>query len=271
MLTGHAAERITPVRNLLSPSHSRGSPDRWADRYTTPKHALSPSSSLARSSQGFSSASSLAASSRPQLTRTETFDVALKPSSDTELARACGRLPSKHNLPMILPDESPSCEECYHLGDSASEDLPQESRPAANVMAKHKYARPGHVFDGSKAAEARAAEVAAELGALTQPAPKRRLTDLQRDCILPPSTSARPDAAVSGQRAPRYVAETTGSASAISPLETVGTPRPSRPPVPQLSVLERVRLLNSVKSAEQPEESRDSRRPLGMFSRTNGV
>ncbi|OCF71837.1 hypothetical protein I204_07900 [Kwoniella mangroviensis CBS 8886] len=81
-------ERSNPIKSLLSSPQKRGSPDRWAEKYTTPKSPSSLSSSpLSLGYRTSGSQNSNSQSQRPGLARTETFDVALTASSDAELAR----------------------------------------------------------------------------------------------------------------------------------------------------------------------------------------
>ncbi|WVF72175.1 hypothetical protein IAT40_006987 [Kwoniella sp. CBS 6097] len=330
--SGKAIERITPIRKLLSASNSRNSPDRWADRYTMPNHVMFSSSSLVRSSSSQPGSSSSATPSRPQLARTETFDVALTPSSDAELARdtatvfqgdtmcrscftslfaigschtcnfpiigdkdeglggrhvssrarkwhakcfrcsTCGKLPSKHSVPMILPDETPSCEECYHLGDRSIENLTHKQEQPVEPAPTYKYARPGQVFDSSKDAEARAAEVAAELKGLTEAASEKQLKDAFRyPDNLPPSRTSVHDISMPTRDRHGAEDEKTNTDSSAVRQNPPGGALPSRPNLPtkQLSVLERVRLLNSNNPIEQPSNSFASRRPLGLLKFAN--
>nr|XP_019013553.1 uncharacterized protein I206_01623 [Kwoniella pini CBS 10737]OCF52334.1 hypothetical protein I206_01623 [Kwoniella pini CBS 10737] len=86
---GRAIERPNPVKALLSSPQKRGSPDRWADKYTkSTTHAALTSSPL--SNNRAATTEHRATASRPGLSRKETFDVALTAESDAELARVYG-------------------------------------------------------------------------------------------------------------------------------------------------------------------------------------
>ncbi|WWD01365.1 hypothetical protein V866_008308 [Kwoniella sp. B9012] len=104
--SGRAIERSNPIKSLLSSPQKRGSPDRWADKYTTPKSPSSLSSSpLSLGYRTNGSQSSNSQSQRPGLARTETFDVALTASSDAELARVYGSV-------LDRAVQHPQCRKC---------------------------------------------------------------------------------------------------------------------------------------------------------------
>ncbi|WVW83057.1 hypothetical protein I302_105074 [Kwoniella bestiolae CBS 10118] len=218
--SGKAVERSNPIRALLSSPQKKGSPDRWADKYTTPKSPFAVSSSpLSLEHRVTLSQSRTSQTQRPGLARTETFDVALTAATDAELARdirsgmkiylakndcspllagdtlckvcyteafpigichscqlpiigdreegmrgqhisargfkwharcfacsVCNKLPSRQTTPLLLPDGSPSCPDCYEQYFSANsqrESLPSsKSAPAPSTT---KYPRPGEI------------------------------------------------------------------------------------------------------------------------------
>nr|XP_018263812.1 uncharacterized protein I303_03685 [Kwoniella dejecticola CBS 10117]OBR85970.1 hypothetical protein I303_03685 [Kwoniella dejecticola CBS 10117] len=101
---GRAIERPNPVKALLSSPQKRGSPDRWADKYTMSTSTSRISSSpLFGDRVGNSEAHSLP--SRPAFARQETFDVALTAKSDAELARVYGSV-------LERGIQHPQCKQC---------------------------------------------------------------------------------------------------------------------------------------------------------------
>ncbi|KAL7418553.1 hypothetical protein Q5752_007011 [Cryptotrichosporon argae] len=100
--SGSGVARSTHLRGLLTPSQQKGSPDRWAKRYTTPPSTPpkgEPSPGLGRSTGAAPSPLS-----RPTLGRQDTLDIATGPDN-AELARVYGSVLS----PSI---QHPTCARC---------------------------------------------------------------------------------------------------------------------------------------------------------------
>ncbi|WWC69434.1 uncharacterized protein I206_103373 [Kwoniella pini CBS 10737] len=165
---GRAIERPNPVKALLSSPQKRGSPDRWADKYTkSTTHAALTSSPL--SNNRAATTEHRATASRPGLSRKETFDVALTAESDAELARVCGKPPSRQTQPLLLPSAKPACEGCYDVYFSTNGRYSSSKDISPGVVTTtNKYARPGQLLQGSRLPP-RPAETAQELKRLMLP------------------------------------------------------------------------------------------------------
>ncbi|WWC90010.1 uncharacterized protein L201_004940 [Kwoniella dendrophila CBS 6074] len=214
--SGRAIERSNSVRALLSSPQKRGSPDRWAEKYTTPKSPSSVSPSpLSQPRSLKASNPNSGSSSRPGFSRTDTFDVALTASSDAELARGtchycslpiigdreeglggqhisartfkwhgkcfgcsvCGKLPTRQSVPLLFPDAKPACHDCYEQW--AAEPNPKPSKPAVDSIksdSSHKYGRPGQVI-GTTSLPSQPSTTATELKQLMQPRPVTAATE----------------------------------------------------------------------------------------------